>query len=191
MLSEVCLPSREFLILFTKPSKFHSHRTPPSPYPQFPTAQDPHFSSPHPQTHKRSSVSLHYRVLEINVTTSITVADHWITHDLISTEKGGRILFKTIKLSFRIWEEYRLSQERTRTRSHPVFYSTSHFWFCLSMCFTALCLQPGISWSSAHRTNCIIHASWETHSSCHSTKKQNIWLSPVQIQILGEGNLIR
>ena len=45
------------------------------------------------------------------------------------------------------------------------------------MCFTALCLQPGISWSSAQGTNCVIHGSWKTHSSCHSTKKQNIWLS--------------
>ena len=105
------------------------------------------------------------------------VADHWLSYNLISTKKGGRILFKTIKLSYRIWEECRLSQERTRTRSHPDFYSTSHFWFSLCMCFTALCLQPGISWSSAQGTNYVIHGSWKTHSSCHSTKKQNICLS--------------
>lgn len=178
MLSEVCLRSGEFLILFTKPSKIHSHRTPPSPHPQLPTAQDPHSSSPRPQKYKQSCISMNCRVLEINMSPLVFWWQiTWISHNLISTKNGGTILFKSIKLSYRIWEECRLSQETTRTRSHADFYSTSHFWFSLCMCFTALCLQPGISWSSAHRTNCIIHGSWETHSSCHSTKKQYIWLS--------------
>lgn len=47
----------------------------------------------------------------------------------------------------------------------------------LHMCFTTLALQAGISWSSAHGTDCITHSPWETHGSCHSTKKQNNWLA--------------